>query len=210
MLFDTYPFSLPPLPYPYEALEPYLDAETLHYHHDKHFKSYVDGLNQALKPYCGLQGLTLRQLLSAGNGGYGWASPGQLPPCAAKAILRNGGGVYNHFLYFQGLAPKGTARGPEGKLLQWICRAYGSVEQFQQAFTQCAMEVFGSGWTVLGLLPNGALRIFRLKNQETLVCAKIRPLLMVDLWEHAYYLKYKNLRKEYLENLWHVLSFPVL
>lgn len=202
MPFDTYPYELMPLPYPYDALEPYLDAEILHYHHDKHFGAYVNGLNAALKPYPKLQTLTLKQLLSR---------PERLPQKARTAILRNGGGVYNHTLYFVGLSPADQGpHEPQGILFNKINRTFSSFANFKRLFNQSALDVFGSGWTGLFLSPDGSLQIRNLKNQDTLLGTGMRPLLYVDVWEHAYYLQYKNLRAEYLQNIWNILQFPTL
>lgn len=196
MIMMTYPYKLPPLPYGYSDLEPYIDAETMHYHHDKHFKTYVDNLNKALENCPGLQKLTLKELLSR--------------PYMNSAILRNGGGVYNHNMFFNGLVPASQARKPQGKLLCLIEKTYGSFDQFKEAFNKEAMDVFGSGWAVLAINCGGCLKIAELKNQDTLLGTGLTPLVYVDVWEHAYYLKYKNLRAEYLKNIWNVIDFPVI
>ncbi len=197
---DRYPYQLPPLPYSYNALEPYIDEETMHYHHDKHFQNYVNGLNEALAPYPQLQQLTLTQLLS---------NPRRLPREAATAIMHNGGGVYNHTRYFDGLAPAGRGNHQPGeRLLALINQSYGSFADFQKTFNQNAAAVFGSGWTILALTPRKTLDIVNLANQETMLPDRSIPLLYVDVWEHAYYLQYKNLRTEYLQNIWNVLVFP--
>ena len=199
---QTYPFTLPALPYPYDALEPAIHAETMHFHHDKHFASYVESFNAALKPYPQLHGLPLETLLE---------NPARLPDSARCAILRSGGGVYNHALFFAGLAPadKGI-HVPSGKLGRMIAASFGSFEQLKARFTQSALSVFGSGWTVLALAPGGRLCIINLKNQDTLLCTGYRPLVYVDVWEHAYYLQYQNRRAEYLDQIWSVLTFHQL
>lgn len=202
MTQQTYPFVLPPLPYAYDALEPVISAETMHFHHDKHFAAYVEKLNAALKPYPHLHNLTLESLL---------AVPSRLPGMARCDILRNGGGVYNHALFFAGLAPQGTpVHHPAGQLRRMVDSTFGSFEDFKKAFRQQAMQVFGSGWTVLALSPEGRLNIMNLKNQDTLLCTRHLPLLYVDVWEHAYYLQYQNRRAEYLDAIWEVLRFPKL
>ena len=199
MLCKTYPFELPPLPYAYDALEPYIDKETLHYHHDKHFQNYINELNKALQPYPALQDLTLEQIL---------ADPASLPRDAYTDIMHNGGGTYNHYIYFEGLAPasQGTHI-PHGELLTSINNDYSSFENFKKVFSKEAIEVFGSGWTCLALTPQKLLTIINLKNQDTALPYKYKPLILVDVWEHAYYLKYKNLRAEYVNNVWNLLSF---
>lgn len=202
MLNNKYPFTLPALPYGYNDLEPVLDSETLQYHHDKHFQAYVNNLNAALQPYPELQQLTLRQLLDGSH---------PLPEAAKTAILNNGGGVYNHDLYFKGLSPVTSGKHmPEGKLLDLINQTYGSFDQFKALFTKEAMSVFGSGWTFLVIDTNGKLSIVNTKNQDTVVPMNLVPLLIFDVWEHAYYLIYKNLRANYIEGLWTIANFPVL
>ncbi|MCI8360824.1 MAG: superoxide dismutase [Clostridiales bacterium] len=202
MPFHTYPYELPPLPYAYDALEPYIDAETMRYHHDKHFQTYIEGLNKALAPYPHLQKCRLEELLSA---------PARLPDPARCAILRNGGGVYNHSRFFRGMAPaQEDGHRPEGGLAQLIDQTFTSFDHFKEVFSQAALEVFGSGWAVLALTPRGKLKIVQLRNQETTLPAGALPLLYIDVWEHAYYLKYKNLRAEYVKNIWNVLAFPAL
>lgn len=202
MPYHTYPYELPPLPFPYEALEPYIDAETMYYHHDKHFSTYINNLNRALEPYLWLQRLTLEQLL---------ANPNILPPKAATNILNNGGGVYNHLHFFQGLAPAQEDRHtPKGLFLAAINASFISFDNFKMVFNTQALAVFGSGYTELAVTPQGTLRLFNVKNQDTLLPTGNRLILLVDVWEHAYYLKYKNLRGEYLKNIWNVLVFPNL
>lgn len=202
MLNDTYPFELPPLPYDYDDLEPYIDTETMHYHHDKHFQTYITNLNNALAPYPALQKLTLRELL---------ASPNLLPTKVFLAIMRNGGGVYNHDLFFKKLAPPAAKNHqPTGALLAAIENTFGSFDHFKEVFTKQALAVFGSGYTYLIMLKDGALQIVNLANQDTLLADGYQPLILVDVWEHAYYLKYKNSRADYLKNIWQVIKFPVL
>ncbi|GHV38929.1 superoxide dismutase [Clostridia bacterium] len=194
----TYPYALPPLPYAYDALEPYIDAETMHYHHDKHFQTYVNNLNAALKPYPYLQTKTLAQLLR---------SPQALPRAAATAILHNGGGAYNHNLFFNGLAPASAEKhAPAGRLEQQINRDFKSFDNFKTAFNAQAGAVFGSGWTALAQNLRGTLQIVSFPNQDTLITKGLRVLLLVDVWEHAYYLKYKNARADYLTAIWNVLK----
>ena len=196
----TYPYTLPPLPYAYNALEPFIDADTLYYHHDKHFQAYVDNLNAALKPYPALQTLTLEALLLPET---------PLPPEARTAILNNAGGVYNHTLYFAGIAPASQpGHQPEGVLLHMLQDEFGSVAQFKDAFTKAALGVFGSGWASLVYTPENKLKIVQLANQDTAIPLLATTLLTSDVWEHAYYLKYKNERVTYQNNLWNLLTFP--
>lgn len=201
MPYDSYPFELEPLPYKYDAMEPYIDSETMYYHHDKHYRTYIDNLNAALEPHPNLQELTLEQLLT-------WTR--FLPQDTYTKIMQNGGGVYNHSLFFKCLAPpEEEERTPSGTLLADIIETYGSFTGFKRAFYTEALKVFGSGWTYLVYTRQGKLKIINLKNQETPLQLKARPVLAVDVWEHAYYLKYKSARSEYLHALWELLTYPV-
>jgi len=200
MLDSHFPYVLPPLPYEYDALEPFIDAETMHYHHDKHFKTYIDNLNKALEPYPPLYKLSLFELLRR---------PSVIPERARATVLKNGGGVYNHSLFFQKLAPAGEgAHEPSGRLATMIDRHFGGFDAFREAFSQKALAVFGSGWTYLLLTPRGKLKIESFANQDTPVESGSVPVILFDVWEHAYYLKYKNLRQEYVDNIWNVVRFP--
>lgn len=193
----TYPYVLPPLPYAYNALEPYIDEETMHYHHDKHFQTYINNLNDALEPYPQLQNMSLSQLIS---------NPSAIPQPVRDKVMNNGGGVYNHDLFFRGLAPASEPlHTPQGKLAENIDKAFGSFENFKKTFSQQALSVFGSGWTALCFDRNCCLKIINLKNQETSLLYGAETIMLLDVWEHAYYLKYKNERKKYVENSWNVL-----
>ena len=199
ILTATYPFALPELPYPYDALEPYIDQETMHYHYDKHFQTYITNLNKALAPYPKLHGLTLEQLLR--NSRY-------LPRDAYEAIMRNAGGTYNHFLFFRNLGPAGeTPAVPDEQLGNLINQTFGSFDAFKQRFNETALAVFGSGWACLAMTPRGKLQIMTLHNQDTSLSQNAVPLVLFDVWEHAYYLKYKNDRASYSNNLWNVVRF---
>lgn len=200
MINSKYPFELPELPYAYNALEPVMSEETLHYHHDKHFQTYIDNLNSALKDYPQLQDKTLRELL---------ASPQMLPSDAFTKIMNNGGGVYNHTLFFEGLAPIGeNVHTPSRKLKEKINETFGTFDEFKALFTEQALAVFGSGWTYLVENTLGKLQIMNFKNQETPVEVGAKPIILIDVWEHAYYLDYKNLRAQFAENFWKVVKFP--
>ena len=196
ILHQKYPFALPPLPYPYEALEPHISRETLHYHHDKHFAKYVDDLNKALEPYPDLQGRTLRELLSL---------PAALPFDARTAILHSGGGAYNHDLYFNGLAPQNRLS-MNGPLQQAIITQFGSIERLRKAITDAAVSVFGSGWACLGNTHSGQLVIITLANQDTVIPLGLEPILLCDVWEHAYYIDYRNERPLAVENWWQLVK----
>jgi Fe-Mn family superoxide dismutase len=202
MELNHYPFTLPPLPYAYAALEPHIDAETMHYHHDKHFATYISNLNAALKPYPALQTLTLEQLLTERL---------PVPADVNRTILRNAGGVYNHNFFFNHLSPNGCYLDKE--LLESITRQWGSVDKFKSELTAAALSVFGSGWGVFARRGDGALKILTLANQDTALADAdgfTETLLLMDVWEHAYYLKYKNDRADYVTNLWNVVTFAAV
>lgn len=191
-----YPFQLPLLPYAYDALEPLLDAETMHLHHDKHFASYVEGLNKALATCPRLQRLELKQLLCAVN---------RYPESIRIPILRNAGGVFNHAFYFAGLSSDSEQQ-PVGALKQAINREFGDYATFQREMMEASKGVFGSGYAWFGTCGN-RLCIFTTQNQETPIPKGICPILNIDVWEHAYYLKYHNLRQEYLDAIFHVINW---
>ena len=201
MYQQTYPYQLPPLPYAYDALEPMIDAETMHYHHDKHFATYVNNLNDTVAHYPALQHVPLRALLAA---------PQRLPTHARTSLMHNGGGAVNHARFFAGLCPASEdKRDPQGILLQNILRDFGSMDALRTAFIAQATAVFGSGWTALVLTLQGKLRIVSFANQDVLSEKAGKILLLADVWEHAYYLKYKNARADYLSALWNVFKFPL-
>lgn len=192
---EHYPFENTPLPYPYDALEPYIDEKTMHLHHDRHLKAYIDNLNGILKKYPQLQTLTLEQLISAA---------GQRPGKDWTAIARNAGGVYNHRFFFSGMCPEGK-KAPEGALAVAIDRRFGSLDGFREKFAEAALSVFGSGyaWLVSG---RRGLCLVTTANQETPAGAGT-PLLNLDVWEHAYYLKHYNKRADYIGDWWNVVDW---
>lgn len=194
-----YPFTLTPLPYAYDALEPYIDAQTLHYHHDKHMKAYVDNLNKALVDFPDLHSLSLTQLLS---------EPSRLPAAIRTAVKNNGGGVYNHELYFGLLTDK--PRQPEGPLLQSITHQFGDAKAMLTQMKAAAIAQFGSGYAWLVQDIHGNLLVKGLPNQDNPLELNCYPLLCVDVWEHAYYLKYKNLRADYVDAWMQVIDWNKL
>ncbi|MDD3165717.1 MAG: superoxide dismutase [Oscillospiraceae bacterium] len=187
-----------PLAYAYDALEPYIDAQTMVLHHDRHLQTYVDNLNAALQPYPWLQTLSLQQLLRAST---------HLPMTIATPVARNAGGVYNHRLYFDGLTPE-SAPLPDGALSSAIVRRFGSISQFREQLTQAAAGVFGSGYAWLCADRRGTLSIVTTANQETPQGLCLCPILNLDVWEHAYYLKHFNKRADYLTDWFHVVNWP--
>ena len=186
---ETYPFVVRPLPYEYDALVPVLDEETLHFHHDKHYKTYVDNLNNALADYPELQRLSLKELLTDIEA---------LPAQVQTQIRNNGGGVYNHELYFDSMKnPVGQE--PGGMLASAIERDFGSYKQWKEQMKQAAVSKFGSGWAWLVTDDNGKLSVVQTANQDVPDLKEYTPIFLVDVWEHAYYLQYQNRRAEYVE-----------
>ena len=194
-----YKFPLLPLPYGYNELEPYIDEETMHYHHDKHLKAYVDNLNEILKGCPNLQKAPLKVLIKRDL---------HLDPKIETAIKNNAGGVYNHNFYFYIMTPKSTKE-PIGSLKNAIEREFGSFAGFKEKFIACALKRFGSGYAWLTSDNCGKLKIISTANQDTPLTIGLHPIILVDVWEHAYYLKYKNNRKDYLENWFNVVDWEV-
>lgn len=194
---ETYPFVAKPLPYEYDALTPVLDQETLHFHHDKHYKTYVDNLNATLSDYPELQRLGLSDLLRQVD---------KLPAAIQTPVRNNGGGVYNHELYFDGMkSPVGQE--PSGLLLEAIERDFGSFPQWKEQMKQAAVGRFGSGWAWLVTDNGGKLSIVQTANQDVPDLNKFIPILLVDVWEHAYYLQYQNRRADYVDGWFSLINW---
>lgn len=187
---EHYPFVNTPLPYAYDALEPYIDTQTMHLHHDRHLQSYVDHLNDALKEHPNLQTLSLEQLICKAD---------QFSCAVGTPISRNAGGVYNHRFYFDSMCTV-AGRTPVGKLADAINKTYGSFEIFLQQFKEAALSVFGSGYAWLVVDRCGSLRIMTTANQQTPLTVNLCPVINVDVWEHAYYLKHYNERGAYFDD----------
>ena len=187
-----YPFTLPDLPYPYNALEPYIDEDTMYFHHDKHFKSYIDGLNKALEPYPQYHTWTLEELLSRLS---------RLPKELQTSVRNQSGGVYNHDLYFDSLTPNSQ------NTPAFIIDIFGSEENWKTQMKTKSMNQFGSGfgWLVMDL--KGMLQIISLPNQDNPLSIGLYPLLPLDVWEHAYYLQYQNLRGDYIDQWFHIINW---
>jgi len=192
----TGPFTLPPLPYAYESLEPSFDAETMHLHHDKHHQAYVNNLNAAVAAHPELAGKSVEDLLE---------SLGTLPMSAMTAVRNNGGGHYNHSFWWPTLGKGGAA--PSGELAKAIDAKFGSLSGFQDKLTDAALHVFGSGWAWLVKAPDGTLSIMSTPNQDAPISVGLTPVLGVDVWEHAYYLKYQNKRADYVKAFFQVLNW---
>ena len=187
-------YTLPALPYDYAALEPAISEEIMHLHHQKHHQGYVDKLNAALsqRPEASL---SLEQLLRQAK---------SLPEDIRTAVINNGGGHYNHSLFWQIMSPNGGGE-PNGRLLADIVQKYGSFQQFVDAFSNKALGVFGSGWA--WLMPN--MDIVTTQNQiNPIMDGEPSPNLGLDVWEHAYYLDYKNVRADYVKAWWNLVNWP--
>ena len=190
-------FELPPLPYGYDALEPYIDAQTMQIHHDKHHQAYTDKLNAALEKYPDLQSKSVEELLKDLD-----SVPEEIRP----AVRNHGGGYFNHSLFWL-MMKKGGGGEPEGDLAEAIRGEFGSFAAFKEQFSTAAPTVFCSGWAWLVMDKSGELAIVTTPNQDSPVSTGQRPLLALDVWEHAYYLKYQNRRPEYIENWWQVVNW---
>lgn len=191
-----YPFEPKPLPYIKEALEPYISEETLHFHHGKHYITYVNKLNEIIKNYPNLQNMTLEQLLIDSNS----------IPCEIKtAIKNNAGGVYNHELYFACMNHS-DCEIPTDRLALAINTAFGSIDNFKAQLSTAAISQFGSGYAWL-ILCNNQLEILSTPNQDTPISDTVIPLLCIDVWEHAYYLQYQNLRPDYVNNWFNLINW---
>jgi len=188
--------NLPPLPYPFDALEPYIDARTMEIHHDKHHAAYVTNLNKALEGHPELQKLPVEELL---------ARIGEVPEAARTAVRNNGGGHLNHSMFWKTMK-KGGGGEPSGNLADAINGAFGNFGDFKKAFTQAAISRFGSGWAWL-LVRGGKLTVESSANQDNPVMDGGKAIFGLDVWEHAYYLKYQNRRAEYVEAWWNTVDW---
>ena len=190
-------FTLPPLPYAYDALEPAIDKETMTFHHDKHHQAYVDNLNKAVDADAALQGKSLEELFASIS-------------TAPKAVRNNGGGHYNHALFWELLAPAGQGGEPSAELAAAIDRDLGGLDKFKEDFNAAGAGQFGSGWAWL-IVQDGKLKVTSTPNQDNPLMdvaeQKGAIVLGADVWEHAYYLKYQNRRPDYLKAFWTVVNW---
>lgn len=182
------PFENTPLPYAFDALEPYIDARTMEIHHDRHLQTYIDGLNRAIAPFPALQNCTAARLAVLNAPAL---------RCIRPALCCNAGGVFNHRFYFAGMTPDGSRRLPCGALQSAVLQTFGTQAAFEDAFTKAVLGVFGSGYVWLVRDVAGRPRIITTANQDTPMARGLRPLLCCDVWEHAYYLKHQNRRADY-------------
>lgn len=192
-------FELPKLPYAVDALEPYIDAQTMTIHHDKHHAAYVTNLNGALEKRPELASKSLEGLLADLNG---------LPEDVRTVVRNHGGGTWNHTMFWEIMAPK-AGGAPKGELAKAIDAAFGSFEQFKGELEKAANGRFGSGWAWLVKKGNG-LAVVSTANQDNPMSEGMMPILGVDVWEHAYYLKYQNRRAEYVTNWWNVVNWEAV
>jgi superoxide dismutase, Fe-Mn family len=191
-----YPFKLPDLPYAFDALEPHIDAKTMEIHHDKHHAAYTTKLNEALEKHPDLQSKTIEELLRGLD---------SLPEAIRGAVRNNGGGFANHSMFWEIMGPNAGGE-PTGALADAIKSSFGSFDDFKAKINAAGVGQFGSGWSWLAVSDNG-LEIYGTPNQDTPLMKGHRPVLGVDVWEHAYYLKYQNRRPDYLAAWWNVVNW---
>jgi len=191
-------YTLPDLPYDKGALEPNIDAMTMEIHHDKHHQTYVNNLNAALEGLEQFAGVDIETLLRQID---------NVPEDKRQAVINNGGGHANHTLFWQTIGPGGGGE-PGGELGQAIAKSFGSFDKFKEEFANAAKTRFGSGWAWLAVDGDHKLRVFSLPNQDSPLLQGLTPILGIDVWEHAYYLKYQNRRPDYIEAFWNVVAWP--
>jgi Fe-Mn family superoxide dismutase len=190
-------YELPPLPYDYNALEPYIDEETMHLHHDKHHQAYVNNLNAALQGQSQFENMGIDQLIRSLN---------SVPENIRTTVRNNGGGHINHSMFWQIMKPNGGGE-PTGDLASAISSTFGSFDQFKAAFNDAGAKRFGSGWAWLVIGADGKLAVTSTANQDSPLIDGNYPVMGNDVWEHAYYLKYQNRRPEYLAAWWNVVNW---
>jgi Fe-Mn family superoxide dismutase len=193
------PHVLEPLPYAYDALEPHYDAATLKLHHDKHHRAYVEKLNEALKGDAHLEGKSLEALLK---------NPDDIPPSLRRKVLNNAGGAWNHDFFWKIMGP-GKGGAPTGKVGEAINATFGDFTAFQAKWKESTVNVFGSGWTWL-VRADKKVEIREFANQDTPIGKGLKGLLTIDLWEHAYYLKFQNRRPDWVDAWWNVVDWEAV
>lgn len=193
-------FTLPPLPYDYSALEPHIDTETMQIHHDKHHAAYVNNLNAALEQYSDLQSQSIENILRNIN---------DVPEAIRTAVRNNGGGHANHSMFWEIMGPNGGGE-PTGALGDAITKAFGDFASFKQQINDAGVKRFGSGWSWLVDDGSGNLKVISSANQDSPYMDGMTPILGVDVWEHAYYLKYQNKRPDYLAAWWNTINWDAV
>jgi Fe-Mn family superoxide dismutase len=194
------PFLLPKLKYDHNALEPYMDAETVEVHHNKHHAGYTKKLNAALEKHPEFFDLDIANILS---------NLSNIPEDIRTAVRNNGGGFFHHNLWWEQLSP-GKGREPSGALAETLNKNFGSFSEFKEKINNAALGVFGSGWAWLCKDAAGELSIIGTPNQDSPVSLQLTPLLTIDVWEHAYYLKFQNRRKDFVENFWNMVDWDIV
>ena len=194
------PYELPALPYAYDALEPHIDARTMEIHHSKHHAAYVKNVNSALEGQTALQNMPVEQLLSDLNA---------IPDSIRTAVRNNGGGHLNHSMFWPSMGPDGGGE-PMGSLGRSITKAFGGFDAFKDQFSKAAATRFGSGWAWLILDAAGDLKVTSTANQDNPVSEGMKPVLGLDVWEHAYYLNYQNRRPDYIAAWWNVVNWKTV
>jgi Fe-Mn family superoxide dismutase len=190
-------FQLPDLPYEFNALEPHIDEQTMRIHHGKHHAAYVNNVNKALEGHSDLQAKSINELM---------AQVASLPDSIRTAVNNNGGGHLNHSIFWQNMSPAGGGD-PTGSLGKAIDSAFGSFNALKEKFSNAAITRFGSGWAWLCLDRAGSLVVQSFPNQDSPISAGLQPILGLDVWEHAYYLKYQNRRPDYVGAWWNVVNW---
>jgi Fe-Mn family superoxide dismutase len=193
------PYQLPPLPYAFDALEPHIDAKTMEIHHDKHHATYVNKLNEALANHPDLQAKSVEDLLRGID---------QVPEAIRGAVKNHGGGHANHSLFWEVMGPN-AGGAPSGAIADALTSAFGTFESFKEKLTNAAANQFGSGWGWL-VVSAGKLEVIAKPNQDSPLMEGKTPILGVDVWEHAYYLKYQNRRPDYLSAWWNTVNWPAV
>ena len=192
-------YQLPSLPYNYNALEPYIDAQTIEIHYNKHHQAYTDNFNAALEKHPELFNIPVTELLKDYE---------KIPEDIRTAVRNQGGGYYNHLLFWDLMSPLKTE--PAKELLDAFNKNFGSFEAFKDLFSKTAISHFGSGWAWLVRNQQNELKVLSLPNQDSPLYLELTPILAIDVWEHAYYLKYQNRRAEYVQNWWNVVNWDAV
>ncbi len=190
-------YTLPPLAYPYNALEPHIDARTMEIHHTKHHQAYINNVNNAIKGKADLESKSVEELIASINA---------IPEDIRNVVRNNGGGHANHTFFWTIMGPKAGGQ-PKGKVAAAINQAFGSFDAFKEKFAQAATTRFGSGWAWLSVTKDGKLEVSSTPNQDSPLMEGKTPILGIDVWEHAYYLHYQNRRPDYVAAFWNVVNW---